>query len=135
MGTISWRYYVPEALGALRAVAAAVARRSDLEAVISLGGAGLDPTAIAEPARANVRVQGWVDQREQLADADVFITHSGLNSTHEALYHRVPMVSYPMFGDQPGLSARTCEFGVAVALAEPRGPVTRGRRRRRPERV
>ena len=125
MGTISWRYYAPEAVGALRAVAAAVARRSDLEAVISLGGAGLDPTAIAEqPAHANVRVQGWVDQREQLADADVFITHSGLNSTHEALYHRVPMVSYPMFGDQPGLSARTCEFGVAVALAEPRGPVS-----------
>ena len=124
MGTISWRYYVPAALGALRAVAAVVARRSDLEAVISLGGARLDRAAIGELTRPNVRVEGWVDQREQLAEADAFITHSGLNSTHEALFHRVPMVSYPMFGDQPGLSARVCEFGVAVALAEPRGSVT-----------
>ena len=124
MGTISWRYYVPEALGTLRAVAAAVARRSDAEAVISLGGAGLDAAAMAELERPNVRVQGWVDQREQLAVADAFVTHSGLNSTHEALFHRVPMVSYPLFADQPGLSARVCEFGVAVALAEPRGPVT-----------
>jgi MGT family glycosyltransferase len=121
MGTISWRYYVPEALGTLRAVAEAVGRRGDLEAVISLGGAAVDATALARP---NVRVEGWVDQREQLAEADAFITHSGMNSTHEALFHRVPMVSYPMFADQPGLSARVCEFGLAVALAEPRARVT-----------
>lgn len=121
MGTISWRYYVPAALGALRAVAAAVGRRPGVEAVISLGGAGLDA---AELARPNVRVERWVDQREQLAVADAFITHSGLNSTHEALFHRVPMVSYPIFGDQPGLSARVCEFGLGVALSEPRGSVT-----------
>ena len=121
MGTISWRYYVPEAFGALRAVAAAVGRRRDAEAVISLGGAALDGGELERP---NVRVERWVDQREQLADADVFVTHSGMNSTHEALLHRVPMVSYPMFADQPGLSARVCAFGLAEALAEPRGPVT-----------
>jgi MGT family glycosyltransferase len=121
MGTISWRYFVPEALGALRAVAEAVGRRGDIEAVISLGGAALDA---AELERPNVRVERWVDQREQLAVADAFITHSGMNSTHEALFHRVPMVTYPMFADQPGLSARVSEFGLAVALAEARGAVT-----------
>jgi UDP:flavonoid glycosyltransferase YjiC (YdhE family) len=124
MGTMSWRYYVPEALGALRAVAEAIGRRRDVEAVISLGGAAPDAAALAALERPNVRVRAWVDQREQLATADAFVTHSGLNSTHEALFHRVPMVSYPIFGDQPGLSSRTCDLGVAVALAEPRGPVT-----------
>jgi len=121
MGTMSWRYYAPAALGALRAVAEAVARRRDLEAVISLGDAAVDAAGLEHP---NVRVERWVDQRAQLAAADVFVTHSGMNSAHEALFHRVPMVSYPIFGDQPELSARTCEFGLAVPLAEPRGRVT-----------
>ena len=67
------------------------------------------------------RTRAW---REQLARADAFITHSGMNSTHEALFHRVPMATYPMFADQPGLSARTAELGLSVALADPRGPVT-----------
>jgi UDP:flavonoid glycosyltransferase YjiC (YdhE family) len=125
MGTISWRYFVPEAYGALRAVAAAVGRRSDLEAVISLGGASLDAAAVADLERPNVVVQPWVDQWEQLRAADAFVTHSGLNSTHEALFNRVPMISYPMFGDQPGLSVRSRDLGVAVALAgAPRAPVT-----------
>ena len=114
MGTISWRYYVPAALGALRAVAEAVGRRRDLEAVISLGGAAVDAAGLEHP---NVRVERWVDQREQLAVADAFVTHSGMNSAHEALFHRVPMVSRPIFADQPGLAARLGEFGLAVPLA------------------
>jgi MGT family glycosyltransferase len=121
MGTICWRYYVAEALGTLRAVAEAVGRRGDAEAVISLGGAALDA---AELQRPNVRVETWVDQRDELAAADVFVTHGGMNSTHEALFHRVPMVISPIFDDQPGLSARVCELGLGVPLAEPRGPVT-----------
>ena len=38
--------------------------------------------------------------------ADAFVTHSGMNSTHEALFHKMSMVSYPIFADQPGLAAR-----------------------------
>jgi UDP:flavonoid glycosyltransferase YjiC (YdhE family) len=125
MGTIAWRYYASAAYGALAAVADAVGRRPGLEAVISLGGAALGGAAVAGLERANVMVHLWVDQWEQLRAADAFVTHSGLNSSHEALFHRVPLISYPMFGDQPGLSARSRELGVAVALAgAPRAPVT-----------
>ena len=30
----------------------------------------------------------------------LFITHSGTNGQFEALYHAVPMIGFPVFGDQ-----------------------------------
>jgi len=57
-----------------------------------------------------------------LEEADLFVTHHGLNSTHEAVFHRVPMISYPFFGDQPGLARRCQELGLAIPLTDaPRG--------------
>ena len=51
-----------------------------------------------------------------LARADVFVTHHGLNSTHEAIWHRVPMLSCPFFWDQPALAAKCQALGIAVPL-------------------
>ena len=50
--------------------------------------------------------------------ADMFVTHNGLNSTHEAIFHRVPMISYPFFWDQPDMAEKCRKFGLAVPLAE-----------------
>ena len=56
---------------------------------------------------------------------DLFVTHHGLNSTHEAIFNRVPMLSYPFFWDQPGLAAKCQAFGIARPLsAAARGAVT-----------
>ena len=53
------------------------------------------------------------------------MTHHGLNSTHEAVLHRVPMISYPFFSDQPGLAQKCRRFGLAIPLtARPRERVT-----------
>ena len=123
-GTVIWRYYAKEALAALRAVSDYVAGRPDAVALLGLSGAPIEPPVIRELEKPNVRVTGYVDQWSVLAEADVFVSHHGINSTHEAIFHRVPMLSYPFFGDQPLLAEKCRRFGVAVPLAGSlRGPV------------
>ncbi len=116
-GTIVWRYYEAEAVAALQVIARACADL-DADVVISLGGHLLDPEMRRQIARENVAVVDEVDQWIELDEADVFITHHGLNSTHEAIFHQVPMLSYPFFADQPMLAARCQQLGLAVPLAE-----------------
>jgi UDP:flavonoid glycosyltransferase YjiC (YdhE family) len=71
-----------------------------------------------------VRILEYADQWTALRQADVFVTHHGLNSTHEAIYHEVPMISYPLFGDQPALARRCQDLGLAVPLGpNPGAPV------------
>lgn len=120
-GTVAWRSFPAEALAALRVISAALARRPGTESVISLGGAPVPPDVAAALAAPNVRVEPYVDQGAVLAAADLFVTHHGLNSTHEAIWHRVPMLSCPFFWDQPGLAAKCRQLGIAVPLvATPR---------------
>jgi N-glycosyltransferase len=123
-GTVVWRYYEAEALGALTAIADGVAALPDVAALISLG--GWERAALApQLRRATVRVEGYVDQLRVLRDATLFVTHHGLNSTHEAVLHQVPMLSYPFFGDQPAMAARCQELGLALPLATvPRAAIT-----------
>ncbi len=96
----------------------------DTSALISLGGVSLSK-GVSSLARANVRVVNYADQWAELGAADIFLTHHGMNSTHEAVIHRVAMLSYPFFWDQPGLARRCQELGIAKPLvAAPRGTVS-----------
>jgi UDP:flavonoid glycosyltransferase YjiC (YdhE family) len=123
-GSVVWRYYAAEALGALQRLSDSFAGMEKLNAVISLGGASIDARALRALARPNVWVADHVDQWRVLQDADVFVTHHGLNSTHEAIFHLVPMISYPFFWDQPALAEKCRQFGLAIPLVDsPRGPV------------
>jgi UDP:flavonoid glycosyltransferase YjiC (YdhE family) len=68
---------------------------------------------------ANWRVCGTVDQQHMLSAADVFITHGGSNSLHEAILSQVPLVVAPFFGDQMLIGRRVQELGIGIALAVP----------------
>jgi UDP:flavonoid glycosyltransferase YjiC (YdhE family) len=126
-GSVAWRYYADEALGALAALTEAVATTERARALISLGGHPLPAHLRARLRHPGVDVADYVDQWRVLQGASLFVTHHGLNSTHEAIYHRVPMLSYPFFGDQPRLAARCRELGLAVPVVDaPRAPVTAG---------
>jgi UDP:flavonoid glycosyltransferase YjiC (YdhE family) len=114
-GTVIWRYYEDAAVSALEALSCALAEREDAEALVSLGGAGPMDRA-SRLASRNVRIEHYVDQWEVLRHASVYLTHQGLNSTHEAIAHGVPMISYPFFWDQPALAVRCQELGLAVPL-------------------
>lgn len=123
-GTRIWRLFSDQALGVLAALSDYVAQTREAVALVSLGGWDLKDRVLGM-ARPNVRVETFVDQWNVLRTASVFFTHHGLNSTHEAIYHQTPMISYPLFADQPSMAKRCQEFGLAVPLTEKRlAPVT-----------
>jgi hypothetical protein len=126
-GTIVWRYYKADALRALTVLSRWFSRQPHLRVVISLGGATVDDRDRAALEQPNVSVHTEVDQWAMLAQSDCFITHHGLNSTHEAIFHRVAMISFPFFWDQPALAARCQALGLAIPLTDlPRGEVSDG---------
>ena len=123
-GTVIWRYYADTALRTLTTLADAIAGRQDVEAVVSLGGSEPGSGVKSALERRNLRVERYVDQQAILAEADVFVTHHGMNSTHEAIAHGVPMLSYPFFWDQPELARKCADLGLSVPLAgTPREPI------------
>lgn len=124
-GSYVWRDFGSLALPTLAAVADAIAARSELEGVISLGNPDAHDATVDSLRRDNVRVERWVDQDEALADADVFVTHHGLNSTHEAIAHGVPMLSFPFLADQFTQAAFCQSLGIALPLVgDPSSPAS-----------
>lgn len=55
----------------------------------------------------NVLVRRWLPQQDILAHpkVNVFVSHGGLLSLQESLYHVIPIVALPIFGDQERVAA------------------------------
>ena len=66
----------------------------------------------------NVFVQKWLPQNDLLAHPNlrVFVTHGGLLSTQEALFHKVPLVGVPISNDQYPNMIRAEANGYAKML-------------------
>lgn len=117
-GTVIWRYWTDAAVQALESVAIASASIRGARVTVGLGGAHVPETARRALVARGVAVRDFADQWAELRNADVFVTHHGLGSTHEAVACAVPMLSLPFFWDQPGLARRAQELGVALPLME-----------------
>lgn len=78
-------------------------------------GAAVDPGDLG-PLPPGVHVRAHVDQFAVLERADVFITHCGMNSVHEALTLGVPLVLFPQAADQPLVARRVAALGAGVRL-------------------
>ena len=75
---------------------------------------GDDVTGIPQ----NVKIMSWVPQNDLLAHPNLkaFLTHGGLMSMQEALFHKVPLVGIPISADQAGNLKRAEMNGFAVKL-------------------
>ncbi|XP_035308685.1 UDP-glucuronosyltransferase 2B31 isoform X3 [Cricetulus griseus] len=51
---------------------------------------------------SNTRLYKWIPQNDLLGHPKtrVFITHGGTNGLYEAIFHGIPMIGIPLFGDQ-----------------------------------
>jgi MGT family glycosyltransferase len=64
----------------------------------------------------NFEVKDRVDQINVLNKSDVFLTHCGMNSVNESLYHGVPMVLFPQHSEQAMVAERTAVLGAGLIL-------------------
>lgn len=71
----------------------------------------------------NMEAYPSVDQIAVLQKADVFLSHCGMNSVSESLYHSVPLVMLPKTREQGGVAARVSQLG-AGRLLEKTDPVS-----------
>lgn len=79
-----------------------------------------------DPIPENFAVYNHVPQLEVLQQVDVFITHGGMNSTHEGLYYGVPEIVIPQQMEQllNGMCVREVEAGILLGEKQPYGKVS-----------
>ncbi|MFD0617729.1 macrolide family glycosyltransferase [Paenibacillus sp. GCM10027629] len=64
----------------------------------------------------NFIVKNYVPQTDVLQYTKVFITHGGMNSTHEGLYYGVPLIVIPQSADQPIIAGQVANIGAGIQL-------------------
>jgi MGT family glycosyltransferase len=100
------------AVSFLRAVAQGAASRPEWQLVLGTGGLAeaadlpLPPHAVALP---------WMPQIPLLERAALMVTHGGLGTVKECIFHDVPMVVFPIGRDQPDNARRVVHHGLGLA--------------------
>lgn len=71
-----------------------------------------------ETLGSNTRLYKWIPQNDLLGHPKTraFITHGGTNGIYEAIYHGIPVVGIPLFGDQKDNIVHLKTKGAAVRL-------------------
>ena len=64
----------------------------------------------------NISVFSQVDQIAVLQQADVFVSHCGMNSVSESLFFGVPLVMLPQTAEQRGVAERVYQLGAGIKL-------------------
>ena len=70
----------------------------------------------------HVSVFTQVDQISVLREADVFVSHCGMNSVSESLYFAVPLVMLPQTAEQSGVAERVAQLGAGIKPDKPDAP-------------
>ncbi len=67
----------------------------------------------------NFIVRAYVPQLAVLERSDLYITHGGVNSTHQALYYGIPLLLVPQQLEQAAVAVRLVELGAGLRLRKP----------------
>ena len=94
-------------------------RPKPYQVVLSVGDQ-IDPEALG-PLPEHIQVYPHVDQIAVLAQADVFVSHCGMNSASESLYCGVPLVVVPQTDEQRGVAHQILHFDAGLAPVKPDG--------------
>jgi len=87
---------------------------TETELLISAG-ESVDISSLG-PLPENVRVERWVEQTAVLKEADVFLSHCGMNSASESLYFGVPVLGFPQTSEQGAVAFRIKQLGAGRLL-------------------
>ena len=89
-------------------------KNTDYQVILSVGDM-VDRSLFGELTE-NISVFSRVDQIAVLEQADVFLSHCGMNSVSESLYFGVPLVMLPQTSEQGGVAARVEQLNAGVRL-------------------
>lgn len=87
---------------------------TDFQVIMSVG--NLVDTEGLGQLPENIAVFKHVDQIAVLSQADVFLSHCGMNGVNESLYYQVPLVVYPQISEQGGVATRVAQLGAGIRL-------------------
>ena len=67
---------------------------------------------------ANIKAMPWLPQNDLLAHEGIkaFVSHVGHHSLYESAYYGVPVVAFPLFGEQPSNAKKVKHFGLGIAV-------------------
>ena len=67
---------------------------------------------------SHITLRKWIPQIDLLGHPNVklLICHGGANSQFESLYHSVPMITIPLFAEQPYSAKRTESKGISITM-------------------
>ena len=90
----------------------------DLQVVMAVGHR-VDRSKLAD-VPPNFMIEWIVEQMAVLANADLFITHGGINSAHEAMLNGVPMIVLPQGStDDFVVAGQVAAAGAGIVLHRP----------------
>ena len=89
--------------------------RSEPFSVVMSIGRNISQAELGTPP-PNVVIFESVPQMAVLARAQAFVTHGGMNSATEGLFHGVPLVVVPQMGEQALVAGRVEELGAGICL-------------------
>lgn len=89
-------------------------KSTDYQVILSVG--NLVDMAEFQDLQEHISVYSHVDQIAVLNQADVFLSHCGMNSVNESLYYEVPLVMNPQTSEQGGVATRVEQLGAGMRL-------------------